>query len=191
MAWVPKIALALSVGIAAGQQTPVVVDPEDELLSMLEQWRQQNNGRKSGLTPQSSEGAATTEKTPAMSNGCMINGKPQNPCPSIEDTTQRDQRRPVILSAPQPEYPTLAAAWRIHGRVVAVVTVDRNGIPRDPKVISVSATNPAGELIQAAKTFGFEQAAIAAVRMWVFAPGFKDGVTTPANLVVEVYFPAQ
>jgi TonB family protein len=97
----------------------------------------------------------------------------------------------VLLSAPQPEYPTLAAASGIHGRVIALVTVDENGIPRDPKVISVSATNPAGELIKAAKTFGFEQAAIAAVRKWVFAPGFKDGVPTSAKLVVEVNFPAQ
>jgi TonB family protein len=188
MAWVPKIALALFVGIAAAQQSPVVVDPEDELLTLLQEWRHQNKG---GITPEASQRAATTAKTPAVSDGCTINGKPQNPCPLIEDTTRRDRRSPVILSAPQPEYPTLAAASGIHGRVIAVVTVDENGIPRDPKVISVSTTNPAGERIKAANTFGFEQAALAAVRTWIFAPGFKDGVPTSAKLVVEVNFPAQ
>jgi hypothetical protein len=35
MAWVPKIALALFTGIAAAEQSPVVVNPEDELLAML------------------------------------------------------------------------------------------------------------------------------------------------------------
>jgi TonB family protein len=188
MAWVPKIALALSAAIAAAQQqTPVIVDPEDELLSMLQQWRQQHKGNNSGLPP----GAPAAAESPAVMGACTINGKPQSPCPLNGNTTRRDQRTPVILSALQPEYPAAAAAAAIRGRVILVVTVDENGIPRDPKVISVSATNPAGELIQAAKTFGFEPAALATVRKWVFAPAFKDGVPTSARLVVEVIFPAQ
>jgi TonB family protein len=191
MAWVPKIALALSVGILAAQQTPVVVDPEDELLSMLQEWRQQHTENNGGLPPQPPQRTATTAETPAVSDGCMINGKPQSPCPLISNTTGRDRPSPVILSALQPEYPALAAASAIRGRVILLVTVDENGIPREPKVISVSATNPAGELIKAAKTFGFEQAALAAVRKWVFAPRFKDGLPTSAKLLVEVNFPAR
>jgi TonB family protein len=185
MAWVPKIALALSAGIAAAQQSPVVVDPENELLSMLQEWRQQHKGNNGELPSESSQRTVTTAETPALSDACMINGKPQSPCPLI-DTTQRDQRSPVILSALQPEYPPLAAASATRGRVIVLVTVDQNGIPRDPKVISVSATNPTGELIKAARTFGFEQAALAAVRKWIFAPGFKDGALTTAKLIVEI-----
>jgi protein TonB len=191
MAWVPKIALALFAGIAAAQQSPVIVDPEDELLSMLQQWRQQDKGSNSGLPPEPSQRAATTAVSPAMSADCTINGKPQSPCPSIGNTTRRDQRSPVILSALQPEYPALAAASSIRGRVIVLVTVDENGTPRDPKVISVSASNTDGQLVKAAKAFGFEQAALTAVRKWIFAPGIKDGVPTSAKLIVEVNFPAQ
>ena len=191
MAWAPKIALALSAGIAAAQQAPVVVDPEDELVSMLQEWRQQHEVTNSEQPAEPAQRTATTEETPAKPAGCLINGKPQSPCPSTGNTTRRDQRSPVILSAPQPEYPTLAAASGIHGRVIAVVTVDENGIPRTPKVISVSATNADGQLTKEAKTFGFDQAALAALQKWIFAPGFKDGVPTTAKLVVEVNFPSQ
>jgi TonB family protein len=191
MAWVPKVVLALSAGIAAAQQPPVVVDPEDELLSMLQEWRQQHKGNNGGLPAESSQGTVTAAQTSAMSDGCTINGRPQSPCPSIANTTRRNQRTPVILSALQPEYPPLAAASAIRGRVIVLVTVDENGIPRDLNVISLSATNPAGELIKGAKTFGFEQAALAAVRKWIFAPGFKDGAPTSAKLIVEVNFPPQ
>jgi protein TonB len=190
MAWVPKIALALSAGIAAAQQSPVVVDPEKELLSMLQEWRQQHKGN-GGLPVEPPQGAATAAETPATLGSCMINGKPQSPCPSIANSSRRDQRSPMILSALQPEYPALAAASAIRGRVIVLVTVDENGTPRDPKVVSVSATDVDGELIKEAKTFGFEQAALAAVRKWIFAPGFKDGVPTSAKLVVEVNFPPQ
>lgn len=191
MAWVPKIALALFTGIAAAQQSPVVVDPEDELLSMLKQWRQQDQGSNSGLSSKTPQRAAATAVTPAAPDDCTINGKPQNPCPSIENTPRRDQRGPVILSAFEPEYPPLAAASSIRGRVIVLVTINENGIPRDPQVISVSATNADGQAIKAAKTFGFEPAALQAVGKWIFAPGFKDGVPTSAKLIVEVNFPAQ
>jgi hypothetical protein len=39
-----------------------------------------------------------------------------------------------------------------------LVTIDENGIPQDSKVISVSANDAGGQLIKAAKTFGFDQA---------------------------------
>ena len=191
MAWVPKIALALFTGIAAAEQSPVVVDPEDELLSMLQQWRQQDKGSNGGLSSETPLRAATTAVTPAVPGDCPINGKPQNPCPSIGNTPRKDPPNPVILSALQPEYPPLAAASSIRGRVIVLVAIDENGIPRDAKVISISATNADGQAIKAAKTFGFEQAALAAVRKWIFAPGFKDGVPTSAKLIVEVNFPAQ
>jgi TonB family protein len=154
MAWVPKIALALSAGIAAAQQSPVVVDPEEELLFMLHEWRQQPKGN-GGLPAEPPQGAATTAETAATPGGCMINGKPQSPCPSIANLSRRDHRSPMILSALQPEYPALAAASAIRGRVIVLVTVDENGIPRDPKVISVSATDADGQLIKGSQNVRF------------------------------------
>jgi protein TonB len=97
----------------------------------------------------------------------------------------------VILSAIQPEYPALAAASGIRGSVSVLVTIDENGIPQDSKVISVSAKDAGGQLIRAAKSFGFDQAALAAVRNWIFAPGTEDGKPSSKKLIIEVQFPPQ
>ena len=96
----------------------------------------------------------------------------------------------MIVPAFEPGYPPLAEASSIRGRVIVLVTIDANGIPRDPKVIAVSAANADGQAIKAAGTSGFEQAALRAVRKWLFAPGFKDGVPTAAKSIVEVNLPA-
>ena len=188
MSWLPKIAITFSIGVAAAQQSPIIVDPDDELLSMLQEWRQQNRGKP--LTLESISAGEGTADASVKAGGCLINGKPTNPYP-YGDTTQRDRRIPVILSAIQPEYPALAAASGIRGRVSVLVTVDENGIPRDSKVISVSARDAGGQLIKDAKKVGFDQAALAAVRNWIFAPGTKDGVPAPTKLVIEVNFPPQ
>jgi len=87
----------------------------------------------------------------------------------------------MILSAIQPEYPALAAASGIRGKVSILVAIDENGIPQDSKMISVSARDAGGQLIKEAKTFGFDLAALAAVRNWIFAPGTKDGVPASKN----------
>ena len=189
MAWLPKIAMTFSIGVAAAQQLPVIVDPEDELLSMLQEWRQQKRGNT--LTLESTSASEGTADAFVRAGGCLINGKPTNPCPYVGDATQRNRRSPVILSAIQPEYPALAAASGIRGRVSVLVTVDENGIPQDSKVISVSARDPGGQLIKDAKRFGFDKAALAAVRNWIFAPGTKDSVPVSTKLVIEVNFPPQ
>jgi protein TonB len=186
MAWLPKIAMTFSIGIAAAQQAPIIVDPEDELLSMLREWRQPSRGN-----PLPHESGATAGDESAKPESCLINGKPNSPCPYVRDTAGRGQRTPVILSARQPEYPALAAASGIRGSVSVLVTIDENGIPQDSKVISVSAMDPGGQLIRAAKSFGFDQAALAAVRNWIFAPGTKDGKPSSTKLIIEVQFPPQ
>jgi TonB family protein len=189
MSWLPKVAMTFYIGIAAAQQAPVIVDPEDELLSMLREWRQPNQGNTLSHDPDPA-GAAAGDAS-ANPGSCLVNGKPNIPCPYVGNTGGRDQRTPVVLSAIQPEYPTLAAASGIRGRVSLVVTIDENGIPQDSKVISVSATDPGGQVIKEAKTFGFDQAALLAVRNWIFAPGTKDGAPTSKKLIIEVNFPPQ
>jgi TonB family protein len=187
MAWPSKVAMVLSVGIAAAQQSPVIVDPEDELLAMLREWRQQSRGNALPSEPSPASAAAAEASTAAGT--CLINGKAYSPCPTVKNTTGRDEHSPAVLSSIPPEYPALAAASGVRGRVVVLVTIDENGIPRDPKVISASASDAGGQSIQTPKTFGFEAAALAAVRNWIFAPGTKDGTPTSAKLVIEVSFP--
>lgn len=186
MAWLPKIAMVFSVGIAAAQQCPVVVDPESELTSMLQEWRQQNRGNPE----QSREPAPAAAEASAKPGSCVFNGKTCDPCPPLGSTIRKNEHTPLVLSAMQPEYPNLAAASTIRGHVVVLVTIDPNGSPRDPKVITVSARDASGQPTREAKTFGFDQAALAAVRNWIFAPGTKDGVPISAKLVIEINFPA-
>lgn len=85
----------------------------------------------------------------------------------------------------------MAAAFGIRGKVSVLVTIDENGIPHDSKVISVSVTDPDGQVIKDAKTLGFDQAALTAVRNWVFVPGTQDGKPTSQKLIIEVTFPQQ
>jgi TonB family protein len=188
MAWLPKAALTFYIGIAAAQQLPVIVDPEDELLAMLREWRQPNQRNPFSHDPNPA-GSAAGDAFPNPGS-CLVNGKPNTPCPYVRDTDGKDRRTPVILSAIQPDYPALAAASGIRGRVSLLVTIDENGIPQDAKVISISATDPGGQVIEA-KRFGFDQAALAAVRNWIFAPATKDGAPTSKKLIVEVNFPPQ
>jgi len=155
---------------------------------MLQEWRQQKRGNP--LTLESTSAGDGTADASVKARGCLINGKPANPCPYVADT-QRARRTPVILSAIQPEYPALAAASGIRGRVSVLVTVDENGIPQHSKVISVSARDAGGQLIKDTKAFGFDKAALAAVRNWIFAPGTKDGMPASTKLVIEVNFPPE
>jgi hypothetical protein len=149
MASLPKIAMTFSIGVATAQQSPIIVDPEDELLSMLQEWRQQKRGNP--LTLESTSASEGTANASVRAGGCLINGKPTNPCP-YGDTTQRDRRTPVILSAIQPEYPALAAAsgircrgvpWSLSMRMAALAAVrnwifapgTKEGVPASTKFV--------------------------------------------------------
>jgi hypothetical protein len=86
MAWLPKIAMTLSIGVAAAQPWPIIVDPEDELLSMLQEWRQQKRGNP--VTPEPTSAGEGTADASVKAGGCLINAKPTNPCPYVGDTTE-------------------------------------------------------------------------------------------------------
>jgi protein TonB len=76
----------------------------------------------------------------------------------------------------QPEYPEIARIARIEGNVVLQAIIDREGTVDDIEVLR--CTRPA---------FGFEDAAIAAVRQWRYEPATQDGrpVTVYFTILVD------
>ena len=64
---------------------------------------------------------------------------------------------------------------QISGVVVIGLYVDEKGYPRN-----VHVTRPCGH--------GLDEQAVLAVRQYRFAPGTKDGVPVPVELVVNVSF---
>ena len=79
--------------------------------------------------------------------------------------------KPQYKSKVEPKYPEVAAKAGKEGQVILQATIDENGIPRD----IVAITNIG---------FGFEEAAIAALKQTTFRPATKGG--NPINLQVEI-----
>jgi protein TonB len=73
---------------------------------------------------------------------------------------------PVLVSAPDPAYPPLAARLRRQARVVVRVLVDENGSVTRAEVASGDKSN-----------LGFNEAALAAARKSTFRPASKDAVS--------------
>jgi hypothetical protein len=67
------------------------------------------------------------------------------------------------------------------------VTIDRNGIPQDPKFIVFYET----QLPNAVMTdpLGLDKSAVAAVRKWRFFPAKNNFETVAAQATIEVDFP--
>lgn len=78
---------------------------------------------------------------------------------------------PAYKFRPEPKYPEIATKAGKEGKVILKATIDENGIPQD----IVAITNIG---------FGFEEAAIEALRKTVFRPATKGG--NPISLLVEV-----
>ena len=81
-----------------------------------------------------------------------------------------------VLSRTLPDYPGLARNRNIEGWVLIEITVDRNGLVTNPRVVGA---NPAGV---------FEQAAIDAVRKWRFKPARRQGISIEQRVKQKVVF---
>ncbi len=86
---------------------------------------------------------------------------------------------PAILYAPNPAYPEAARAEGVSGEVVLKVTVDALG---ETAGASVASEAPAG--------YGFGEAALAAVKNWVWEPGRLRGEPVNQGRQVRVHFSA-
>lgn len=107
--------------------------------------------------------------------GGIIGGLPEAPPPPVTPVRVggviREPRRLVVV---QPVYPDIAAKARLQGTVIIEATVNERG-----RVVDVS-------LLQGAPLF--TDAALEAVKKWVYTPTLINGVPTPIVMTVTVHF---
>jgi len=84
----------------------------------------------------------------------------------------RVEHPPIIVSRVLPEYPAIARARGVTGRVVLRAVVDRNGHVEDG--ITVVGSMPV-----------FDAAAVEALRQWLFEPG-RDRDGTAVRVIIDV-----
>ncbi len=90
---------------------------------------------------------------------------------SVDFKTEPGIVRPQYKSKAEPKYPEAASKAGKEGQVLLQATIDEKGIPRD--IVAVTDIG-----------FGFEAAAIAALRKTTFRPATKGG--NPISLQVEI-----
>jgi len=88
-----------------------------------------------------------------------------------------DVSPPVKIKDVHPEYPELARKARIEGIVILEAIIDENG-----NVVKARILRSPG------KAFGFDDAALEAVKQWKFKPGLQNGVPVPVIYALTVQF---
>jgi TonB family protein len=86
-----------------------------------------------------------------------------------------DVNAPLLIQKTEPQYSPAALQAKVSGSVLLSLVVDKNGIPRDIRVI-----RPLGS--------GLDEKAVEAVTKWRFKPGTKGGEPVATTARVEVSF---
>lgn len=84
---------------------------------------------------------------------------------------------PTLISQVKPQYTTEAMRAKIQGKVWLEVVVMPDGRPGDIKVAR-----------SLDRTFGLDEEAMKAMRLWRFRPGMRQGAPVPTIIVVEMEF---
>jgi outer membrane biosynthesis protein TonB len=84
------------------------------------------------------------------------------------------------------EYTEKAAEAGLKGKAVIEVTIDRNGVPQDPKFVGFYEAGAANSV--KVDPLGLDKSAIAAVRKWRFTPARKNFDSIPAQATIVVDF---
>ena len=91
------------------------------------------------------------------------------------DTTQAETKDPKAKYAPKPIYPKNAKRAEKEGKVMLQATIGIDGIPKD--IVAVTKLG-----------FGFEEAAIAALKKWKFIPAKKKGKDVELRINIPIEF---
>ena len=102
--------------------------------------------------------------------GGIVGGLPAEPPPPPKVVRVGSLNAPKLVRKVNPEYPELARETRLSAFIILEVTVDTSGRVRDVTVLR-------GQPI-------FDDAAVAAVRQWIYQPLLQNGV--PTEFVVSV-----
>jgi len=107
--------------------------------------------------------------------GGIVGGLPEAPPPQVGPRrVGGDIREPRRLFAVTPVYPEIAVKARLEGTVVIEATVNERG-----RVVNTSLLQGAALLTDAA---------LEAVKKWVYTPTLVNGVPTPIIMTVTVHF---
>jgi protein TonB len=109
--------------------------------------------------------------------GGIVTGLPEAPAPPAPVRAVRvggDVREPRKIVNVPPVYPEVALRARLEGGVIVEATLDERGRVRDATVLRGLPV--------------LDEAALEAVRQWVYTPTLLDGVPTPVILTVTVRF---
>ena len=82
---------------------------------------------------------------------------------------------PRLLYKVEPEYSEEARANKYQGSFAVKVTIDVDGLAKDPEIVRGLG-------------FGLDEQAILAIARWRFKPGEKDGLPVPVRATIEVNF---
>jgi TonB family protein len=86
-----------------------------------------------------------------------------------------DVEAPILLHEVVPVYPEPARIIRREGAVILSLVIDRSGRVDEVTVLR-------------GQPFGLTEAAVTAVRQWVFAPSTVDGRPVPVQYILTVHF---
>ena len=106
--------------------------------------------------------------------GGVIGGLPDAPPPAQAVRVGGQIKEPKKLKAPQPVYPDIAKQARVQGVVILECTISPQG-----RVTNVTLLRGIPLL---------DQAAIDAVKQWVYTPTLLNGVPVPVIMTVTVNF---
>lgn len=95
----------------------------------------------------------------------------------IGDNGHNGVAPPKVIHHVPPIYPQSGFITGVHGTVGLSVTIDENGMPRDPTV--VLSLRP-----------DFDKAAVEALRKWRFRPAMKDGHPVAVTIQIDISFQA-
>jgi protein TonB len=94
-----------------------------------------------------------------------------------------DSSYPSVISKVKPEYTEQAKKAGIEGEAVLAVTIDENGLPKDPEFVRFQQGPK-----QIQDSLGLDKMAVTAVKLWRFRAAMKGGKPTSMRVKVEVQF---
>jgi len=90
---------------------------------------------------------------------------------------------PTAVSKVKPEYTEQARKAGLEGEAVVAVTVDENGVPKNPEFVRFQ-NGPR----QIPDSLGLDEMAVKALTLWRFKPAMKDGKPISLRVKVVVLF---
>jgi TonB family protein len=126
------------------------------------------------VTPSFERPSTDSSSIADLSNTTTPSDGPGLSVPDI-DTSQPGTSYPKAKYAPEPTYPKNAKRANKEGTVKLEATVGKDGIPKN--IVAITSLG-----------FGFEEAAIAALKKWRFIPGKKKGEDVEMRVKLDIVF---